>query len=178
MERERVSSGTRVLGIDVPGKHDGGWAVYDPINRCMEECGTLSFDPSRSERDDLRYLAETIYRISRKWGIRSVAIEHPFLYLIAQHIGAIKMALALHRKPELRWIMLTVSQAEKLVFGHAFHGTKDRKSRKDRKAHIRSLLEQRWEDGPLSLHQADALLYAIAGSCLDRGDAGPVYTRR
>ncbi len=155
-----------VLGLDVPGEFHGGFAILNPRTERFVKWGTVEFLPSSSERMHYRQFGRLLDRWYHDYGIRLVVIEQPFLYRIAQRIGAVKFWVA--RKRGVRWYMITTASARKLIFGTAkFLGEKPPTGA--RAAYKRQVLERMLAFIPdskrdLSQHEADAMLYALAGA--------------
>ena len=154
-----------VLGVDVPGKRSGGWAVYDSSRDIVLEAGEISFDPDSAERETYRILAAILSSLQKKHKFTVVAIEHPFLYLIAQYIGAIKMWVAQRRG--VTWFMVTASSARKAVFGDAKKITRVTRTGSVVSAVKEFVLVEmttRYAPEELTQHEADAILYAVAAA--------------
>ncbi len=153
-----------VLGIDVPGKRDGAYAVYDAAQDKLLVWGILSFSDRQAERMQYRQLSRLLDYVLKKYQIKLVVIEHPFLYLIAQWIGGIKMWAS--RRRNLPWYMLTASQARKLVLGSGALRWKMKNGKKINvtKKYVKRRMARRFHIRSLSQHEADAILYAIAGA--------------
>ncbi len=144
-----------VLGVDVPGKYEGGWAVVNIATERVLARGPIRFDEAASEKTHYRRLGVLFDRLTAKYGVVLAGLEHPFLYLIAQRVGAVKMWAA--RKRDVRWYMLTASSAKKAVLG-------DGKLGKGAKAEVLAYVWARTEPPRVRLtqHEADAILYALA----------------
>lgn len=152
-----------VLGIDVPGRSLGGWAVYESGRDRLLRSGQIQLKPHDSERYHFLEIYELMYGLYLSPGYGWVAIEHPFLHLIAQWIGGIKMAIAI-KQPDVSWYMITASSARKLVFGNAKRITRVNENGREVSAAKEFVLAQmqKYSKRPLTQHEADALLYAIA----------------
>lgn len=141
----------RILGIDVPGKYLGGYAVIDEAGRVLD-IGDIDFRRCISEQAEYSKLYRILNRVKHRFHIDVAAIERPFLYLIAQWVGAIKMWLCSDRRSDIvGWFMVGSSQARKSVLGSGTLSKDDVLRRMRRHAHR-----------PLTQHQADALLYALS----------------
>jgi len=172
-----------ILSLDAPGTRLGAYAV------CECEIGTkrvpdhvlefrcIEFGVEKSEREELAALAHLLDQLYKTYHPALLVVEHPFLHVIAQFIGSVKMWAC--RKRGLRWYMINPSQAQKLVFGAAL-----RKKRMTKTGRVVS--DSRWKKEQvvqyvrrefhlpksLSQHEADAIFYAIAvGEKLRSGDA-------
>jgi Holliday junction resolvasome RuvABC endonuclease subunit len=146
-----------ILGIDVPGitktgEGRGAWAVYDGSNLSVVDYGEIIFPPNRPERVYYKLLRQTLDRVTRKYHVHLIAIEHPFLYKIAVYVGAIKMWIASRRG--LRWYMIGSSSARKTGLG----------SGKLEKEQVLRRISRKYRLRNLTQHQADAILYAVAAS--------------
>jgi len=146
-----------ILGIDVPGGVIGGFAVYDSRHDRMRRWGNIH--AGKSEQDDYRQLA----KILRRRGYDVIAIEHPFLYRIAQFIGGVKMWATLH---DVDWYMITTSSAQKVVFGHALRERRQTPTGREVSGNKEYVLDWAREqygdkDSPIDQHVADAMLYAV-----------------
>jgi len=166
-----------VLGLDVPGKRSGGWAVYDSERDEVVDTDQIIFLEKDSEKRTYELLAERLSRLRRKHEFTVISLEHPFLYLIAQHIGAVKMWVALN--PGVVWHMITASSARKAVFGDARKITRVTRTGSVVSAVKEFVLEEmkeRYSRGEkLTQHEADAVLYAVAAA---RRLGTPAITRR
>jgi Holliday junction resolvasome RuvABC endonuclease subunit len=155
-----------ILGIDVPGKYVGGYGVYDSKKDKMLQSMAIVFSERDTEQAHYRQLGNLVLDMERKYHIEAVTMEHPFLYRIAQWIGGLKMFLAYNR-PEIPWVMVTTSSAQKRVYGHALKETRvNRNGRTVRanKEYVLADMQKRFSQKTLTQHQADALLYAMAGA--------------
>lgn len=138
-----------LLAIDVPGKYEGGYALRGTDG--VVRLGQIKFDPKGAESVDYLLLAQVI-GLARP---QVVIMEMPFLYLIAQHIGGIKMYCALNG---IKWWQVGASKAKKLVL-HKGNATK-----------TEVLTWATLEHGaPLSQHCADALMYLRAYQLTESG---------
>lgn len=153
-----------VLGVDVPGKFYGGYGVYDSTGKKVLGWGKLTFPVADSERMHYVYLWNRLDDLKKRFPFTVVAIEHPFLYLIAQHIGAVKMWVARHSG--ISWYMVTASSARKAVFGDARKITRTTRTGSIVPANKEFVLQSMQErvNGLLTQHEADGILYAIAGA--------------
>lgn len=166
-----------ILSIDAPGKQTGAFAVYDSAKRQVLEHAVIEFSVIRAERADLASVARHLDILYREYHPAMVVVEHPFLHVIAQFVGAVKMWAC--RKRGLRWYMINPSQAQKLVFGAAL-----RKKRMTKTGRVVS--DSQWKKDQvlhyvrhefklpktLSQHEADAIFYAVAvGEKIRRDDA-------
>jgi Holliday junction resolvasome RuvABC endonuclease subunit len=131
-----------LLAIDVPGRKDGGYALLGTDG--VVRVGTVKFNTQGREADDYLVLAQTIALAQPQ----VVIMEHPFLYMIAQNIGAMKMYCALNG---IAWWMVGASKAKKVVLNK---GNADKKMVKQ---WAEDLLQM-----PLSQHQSDSILYLHA----------------
>ncbi len=148
-----VAEPTVVLGIDVPGTSLGGYAVVNETGKVLAS-GLIDFrSKRRSERADYRKFYTLLSRLKRRYHVDVLAIERPFLYIIAQWIGAIKMWTASKYQGDiLGWVVLGSSQARKIVLGS---GVVPKEGVLQYAIH--------WTgDSTLTQHQADAILYAHA----------------
>lgn len=138
-----------VLSIDVPGKHEGGYVVWypnDPEKNGPEHFvfGPILFSDKHPERHNYLSLIQPCLGFQPS----VVIMEHPFLYSIAQHIGALKLWVSMTGGS---WWMVGASKAKKLVFDNG-RATKDK---------VKAWAEQKAKQ-PLTQHCADALLYLEA----------------
>lgn len=148
-----------ILSIDVPGRADGGWVRWDktlstsccssaatiPTRESLTK-GTIRFKQTDSERNDYLRLLSQIKALTPD----IVIIEHPFLYLIAQPVGAIKAWCALHDVP---WWMITPSRAKKLILNNG-------RANKNTVLHwAQHTYPLHPNETALTQHQADAWLY-------------------
>jgi Holliday junction resolvasome RuvABC endonuclease subunit len=166
-----------VLGVDVPGKRSGGWAIYDSVVDEVIETDEITFHLENSELRTYQLLSERLDRLRKKHNFSIVALEHPFLHIIAQHIGAVKMWVALN--PGTSWYMLTASSARKTVFGDAKKITRVTRTGSvvsgAKEFVLREMKKRYIEEGELTQHEADAILYAVAAA---RRLEAPAITRR
>ena len=165
----------RVLGVDVPGKHLGGYAVWDTKKQKVLRLGSINWQKIPSEKEQLQHLNLLFHTLFVKYKFEVIAVEHPFLHEIAQWIGSVKMWVAInHRHPGwLHWYMLSTSHARKLVFGDAKRITRINKNGREVSIHKEVILERmsRFVGWQLTQHEADALLYAIAaGKAMTGGE--------
>jgi Holliday junction resolvasome RuvABC endonuclease subunit len=166
-----------ILSVDAPGKQTGAFAVYDNAQRCVREYGLIEFSLRRSESKDLALVAQKLDALYREYKPTMLVMEHPFIHIIAQFVGALKMWAC--RKRMLGCYMINPSQAQKLVFGAAL-----RKNRMTRTGHVVS--DSAWKKtqvmyyvrkkfhlpDTLTQHEADAIFYAVAvGEKMRRDDA-------
>jgi len=166
-----------ILSVDAPGKQTGAYAVYDSGKKSVLEHAVIEFSVSRPEREDLASVARHLDVLYSEYHPAMLVIEHPFLHIIAQFVGAVKMWAC--RKRGLRWYMINPSQAQKLVFGAAL-----RKKRMTKTGRVVS--DSQWKKDQvlhyvrhefklpktLSQHEADAIFYAVAvGEKIRRDDA-------
>jgi hypothetical protein len=159
-----------ILGIDVPGKYFGGYAVCEhrtAKDDRFRESMPITFSETKSEMMHYRQLGDLIIAMDRKYKLDGIVMEHPFLYRIAQWIGGIKMFIAWNR-PEIPWVMVTTSSAQKLVYGHALREKRVNKNGREvsaNKEYVLADMQARYGLGKtFTQHQADALLYAMAGA--------------
>jgi Holliday junction resolvasome RuvABC endonuclease subunit len=166
-----------VLGVDVPGKRSGGWAVYDSKQDMVLRAGTIYWNPENSEREHYKNLGDLLEELQREYKFSIITVEHPFLYLIAQNIGAVKMWAAL--KPGVSWFQVTASSARKTVFGDAKRITRVTRTGSivsGAKEFVLEEMKKRYSpEGELTQHEADAILYAVAAA---RRLEAPAITRR
>jgi len=149
-----------------PGKHLGGYAVYDMTKDQLLSYGIVEFG-LKSERHDLLGLWKILDDNYKRYHPQMIVVEHPFLHVIAQFVGAVKMWVAKKRK--LNWYMINPSQAQKLVFGKALHKQRetstgrmvsDSKWKKEQVLmHVRKKFKLA---SSLTQHEADAIFYALA----------------
>lgn len=158
-----------VLGVDVPGKRSGGWAVYDSKEDAVLEAGVISFRPEDSERVAYALLAYKLASLRKTYKFSVISIEHPFLYLIAQHIGAIKMWTA--NQIGVSWFMVTASSARRAVFGDAKRITRVTRTGSvvsGAKEFVLGEVTKRYPNPDAgkayTQHEADAILYAVAAA--------------
>lgn len=155
-----------VLGIDVPGPWNGGWAVYNSDKDQVLEHGVFAFTAEQGERATMVEMRTTLNELLARHRFTVVAIEHGFLYRILPWIGAIKMWASFHLK--VTWFMITASMAEKAVWGSAIRGEKNGKPIKGkvRKDIIKTRIQHRYSSAahPLTQHEADAILYAVGAA--------------
>lgn len=162
------------LGVDVPGRRLGGWAVYDSLrDRCLGR-GTIELGAGESEIEQIQLLQLQLAQLYARYGFDVVAIEHPFLYIIAQWIGVVKGWVAAQptsrRAPglesPLRWYMVTASSARKAVYGDAKKITRVNRNGRVVSAAKEFVLDsmRRSYEMEFTQHSADALLYAIAAT--------------
>lgn len=166
-----------ILSIDAPGTQTGAYAVYDSATRQVLEHATIEFSVSRPEREDLASVGRHLDNLYSKYRPVMIVLEHPFIHIIAQFIGSVKMWACM--KAGLRWYMINASQAQKLVFGAAL-----RKKRMTKTGRVVS--DSKWKKEQvlhyvrrefhlpktLTQHEADAIFYAVAvGEKLRRDDA-------
>lgn len=156
-----MKSRIAVLGIDVPGKREGGWGVVNARTSNVLGYGKILFPATLSEHAHYQQLAGLLNRLAATYRITWVALEHPFLYVIAQQVGAVKMWAA---TSNVRWYMLTASAAKKTVLGDGRLG-KGTAAKAVVLAHVRG----RIEDGGrapnpsrFTQHAADGIFYALA----------------
>lgn len=154
------------LGIDVPGKYTGAYAVYNSAEDRVLIYEPITFDQAQSERNQYRQFGRLLNRLHGTWRFGLVVIEHPFLHIIAQHIGAVKMWVAL-TPGNVGWYMLTASSARKIVFGDAKKITRTTKTGtvvSAAKEFVHAQMLARYGRVKMSQHEADAILYAVAGA--------------
>ena len=159
----------RVLGVDVPGKHVGGYAVLESEGEQLLHYGKIKFEQALGERHTYSLLWDQLAKLQQQYRFTVVGIEHPFLHLIAQHIGAIKMWVA--RRSGVSWYMLTASSARKAVFGDAKKITRINKQGREVNAvkeFVLTEIAKKYDLALCSQHEADAILYAIAVARLVR----------
>jgi Holliday junction resolvasome RuvABC endonuclease subunit len=146
-----------ILGIDVPGSKLGGYAVYSIEDDSLLESGTIEIGKG-SERQDFMVLNRLLNSLYRQYRFSIVALEHPFLYIIAGWIGAIKLWTVQHRG--VVWYQVTSSGARKSVLGAA------KLRGKDAKAEVLRVIRARFEffEFEVTQHEADAALYALAAA--------------
>jgi len=150
-----------------PGKHLGGFSVYSMTNdRLLYRC-SIEFGARGSEKDDLAALRKLLDFYFKEYKPQMVVVEHPFLHVIAQFVGAVKMWVATKRN--LNWYMINPSQAQKLVFGKALR--KQRETRTGRvvsdskwkKEQVLNYVRKKFKlPASLTQHEADAIFYALA----------------
>lgn len=111
-----------VLGIDVPAKRGGAWALAEPTGD-VRQWGAIVWRADESEQVFLRRLHDMVALVRREVRAHArgderfwVAVEQPFLYAIAQYVGAVKFIAAHLNVP---CYMITTASARKLVFGTA-----------------------------------------------------------
>ena len=135
------------LSIDVPGKYEGGYAVWYPHRYGDKEeylFGDITFRENHRDQEDYQELA----RVCVRYEPTVLVMEHPFLHSIAQYIGGLKMWASMEG---IVWWMVGPSRAKKLVLDNGRASKADVKVWAEREA-------QR----PLTQHCADALLYLEA----------------
>lgn len=161
------SDGLMIVSLDAPGTQLGAHAVYNVTTGQLLEFGLIEFNIGRAERQDLASLARMLDQTFKRYHPRLLVCEHPFLHVIAQFVGAVKMWAC--RKRGLRWYMINPSQAQKLVFGKALH--KKRTTRTGRvvsdsawkKLQVMRYIQKRFHlPKSLTQHEADAIFYAVA----------------
>jgi len=102
---------------------------------------------------EYRKLGKIFSRLTRLFPVDVLSIERPFLYIIAQWIGAIKMwSTGKNQRSIVGWSMVGSSQARKIVLGSGVVP----------KEGVLSYAIQYTGDNTLVQHQADAILYAHA----------------
>jgi hypothetical protein len=155
-----------VIGIDVPGRLStkggkgayGGWATVSVTTGEILRHGTWVFGPEMSER---AVYTEMARRLDFERGLYNhnvvLAIEAPFLHVIAQHVGSLKMYCALR---EITWWMVSSPQARKLVLGSGRTGKGLAKQNK--KEVLVAMQDKIVASITLTQHEADAILYALA----------------
>lgn len=159
-----------VLGFDAPGGKVGAWAIYDSVKKRVLNHAVLLLHEHVSEQDHYAHVAELLDAQRKKHDFTVVALEHPFLYRIAQWIGGVKMWVSLH--PDMTWYMLTNSSARKAVFGDAKRPAKlqlminvdGQLRRLTAKTEILLTMRKWTKEKTLTQHEADALLYAMAAA--------------
>ena len=153
-----------VIGVDVPGKKIGAFAVYNTVINALLDSGDITFGSPHGEATDYQAMWHTLERRRRKYNADLIVIEHPFLHVIAQNVGAVKMWAAMAAIP---YYMITASSARKTVLGsaNAPAGTEKKDRAKANKLLVIQHMARRFGRS-LTQHQADAALYAVAGSRL------------
>lgn len=169
--------GVIIFGIDAPGsmrwkaanpgKHLGGFAVYNMSTDKLLKVCQIEFGERGSEKDDLVALRKLLDGSFKEYHPQMIVVEHPFLHVIAQFVGAVKMWVATKRN--LNWYMINPSQAQKLVFGKALHKQRETKTgrmvsdSKWKKEQVLNHVRKKFKLAPsLSQHEADAVFYALA----------------
>jgi Holliday junction resolvasome RuvABC endonuclease subunit len=145
-----------VVGVDVPGRREGAWAVLVSDTWAVLDFGPIVFG-SKSEKRDYAELGRLLDGLARRYDVKVLVIEHPFLHIIAQQVGALKMWTA--RRRGIAWYMITASSATKAVLGSGKLG-KGAKEAVFR--YVYNSLISSARRSALTQHQADAILYARA----------------
>ena len=154
----------RILALDAPGGKIGGWVVVgtlgvSPKDAGKKTCtlldhGVLLLETQDSELSHFTQLHKLLDKLYAKYTFRHIVFEHPFLYRIAQWIGAYKLWVAMHH--QVRWYMIGASSARKTVLGAA-----PKMKAKDAKALVKARVES-YFGIQLTQHEADAGFYALA----------------
>lgn len=168
--------GVVILGLDAPGsmrwkaanpgKHLGGYSVYNMTTDQLLSSGEIEFG-LKGERQDLVGLRKLLDANFKRFHPQMIVVEHPFLHVIAQFVGAVKMWVA--SKRNLNWYMINPSQAQKLVFGKALHKQRETSTgrmvsdSKWKKEQVLNHVRKKFKlPASLSQHEADAIFYALA----------------
>lgn len=131
-----------VISIDVPGKHEGGYAL---LRNGVLSVGKIVFDPHRPEREDFLVLKNLLDECRPD----VVIMEHPFLHLISGWIGGIKFWAACNN---VAWWQIGPSKAKRIVL----------KKGGAKKEEVLTWVRRHTGRTDLTQHQADAILYLEA----------------
>ena len=141
----------------MPGRKIGGYVLWEGESLRdsghLQEANDLLLHPEQGEVEDYRVLGTLLDRAHPHW----VILERPFLFLIAQLIGAAKFWCMGHRIP---WWQIQASTAKKAVIGHG------RASKPTVRAW--ALKHPLMQGRACSQHVADALLYLEAWKILSQ----------
>lgn len=145
-----------VLGFDAPGipKHNpahGAFAIYNMNRDRIIHTEALVLPVTRSERMHYRDIRKLLDALYKRYKFTLVSIEHPFLYKIAQWVGAVKFWAS--QKRGLTWYMITASSAKK---------TLQMKHKASKDDVMRRMVKLYPNLHGKTQHEVDAAMYAIA----------------